>query len=365
MARLIAKVKSTPIDPLILSAKVASFKVHLTEAFKALDMARSEGNAPRFLAERGAVIPDFPNRDYWFLPDVQEELALLVALINQEQPRDFVDFLYVVFSAIIITKGKTSVANVMDLAHSRPHYRSSDGKTNAFERFMERLDKLTGDMMSFSSQLLDKRVNARVVGVDARSLPIPDDSGFNFHFPPYVNAIDYPRAHKFSIFWMPEYLGISSEEYKELGTEYIGTDRVPKSECIERIENEFAIPILDSVIQELADQDLKRAGVTHRYFDNMLRAIAEMCQVVKPGRFTGIVVGPSRIKNIYVPTHQLLAEISAQTTIVSKNKHYSFTVQDIYRRTIDDSKRQLPYIRGEFGPGMRDEYVIILQKRSG
>lgn len=363
LARLVAKVKSTPIDPLLLSACLAGFRIRADRAFSGLDKARSERNVAQFFEQQGAYIPDFPNRDYWFLPEVQEELALLVAIIGKEEPRDFVDFLYVVFSATIITKGKTSVANVMDLAHSRPHYRAPIERPDVLARFMSRLDRLADDLMAFSSRMLGKEVTSKIVGKDARHLPITSNSvELVFTSPPYVNAIDYPRVHKFSIFWLPQYLNTNSEGYTRLGTEYIGTERVPKAECLERVGTLFEIPIVDKIIQDLAEQDTKRAGVTHRYFDNINRVLAEICRVLVPERLAGIVVAPSNIKGIYVPTHQMIAEIGSKTMIVSGEKRYSFEVEDIYQRAIDDSKRQLPYIRGEFGPGMRDEFVIMLKK---
>lgn len=364
LARLMSKVKSTPIDPLLLFSQVASFEVRLRKTFEQLERSRANGGVDKFLLTNGAVIPDFPNRDYWFFPEVQEELALLVAAIGNEKDQDFVDFLYVVFSSTIITKGKTSVANVMDLAHSRPHYREPEEKPNTLDLFNKKLKKLADDLAGFSSTVWGNGVHSRIVGDDARHVPIPTNSvDFVFTSPPYVNAIDYPRAHKFSIFWLPEFLGIDADEYSGLGKEYVGTDRVAKVECEERMEREFALPLVDSVINELAQEDIKRAGVAHRYFENMQMIIAEMCRVLSPGRSAGIVVAPSNIKGVYVPTHQMLAEIGTQTIISIDERSYSFELEGIYSRIIDDSKRQLPYIRGESGPGMREEFVIILQKK--
>jgi hypothetical protein len=163
---------------------------------------------------------------------------------------------------------------------------------------------------------------------------------------------------------MPEHLGVDAEEYKELGKHYLGTERVPKSECELRVQRSFEVPIVDTVIGSLAAKDIKRAGVAHRYFENMGRVLAEACRVLMLERFAGIVVGPSNIKKVYVPTHQILAEMGAQTIITdpSTGNRYTFEVEDIHRRVIDDSKRQLPYLRGQHGPGMRDEFVIMLRK---
>ena len=232
LARLISKVKATPINPLTLSQDNIEFEMKLRDCFKELRSQRKKKSSRKYLEKLGVIIPEFPNRDYWFLPEVQEELALLIFIMGQEDNKDYADFLHVVFSSIIITKGKTSVANVMDLAHSRPHYREPNEIPDVLEKFIAKLNKLARDLSGYSTSIKNSDISAKVIGVDATSIPIADNSiDLVFTSPPYVNAIDYPRAHKFSIFWLPEYLGINAVEYSQLSKEYIGTERVPKSEC--------------------------------------------------------------------------------------------------------------------------------------
>ncbi|MGH9429849.1 MAG: DNA methyltransferase, partial [Terriglobia bacterium] len=152
LARLISKVKSTPIDFWTLQGETNRFEVSLGLAFKELERARRNGIGLEGL-KRKITIPVFLNRDYWFLPEISEELALLKSEILNVANPEIRDFLFVVFSSIIITKGKTSVANVMDLAHSRPHYAKPEAKPDTLKLFIDRLAKLRKSMEKFSANV--------------------------------------------------------------------------------------------------------------------------------------------------------------------------------------------------------------------
>jgi len=167
LSRLMSKVKSTPIDGKVLDKGVMSILSELGIVKAELQQARARGTVESLLKRYHADIPDFPNRDYWFLQPVQEELALLKALISKQSTPDFVDFLCIVFSSIIITKGKTSVANVRDLAHSRPHYAEPTETPDAFKQFELRLGRLNSNLIEFT-QRCDPFVQAKIIGEDAR-----------------------------------------------------------------------------------------------------------------------------------------------------------------------------------------------------
>src|SRR5207237_8890309 len=82
LARLIARVKATPLDPELVAVASSALLADLEDDFARLAEARRRGVA--FAAALpGATIPDFPNRDYWFLPEVCPELALLRARLDR------------------------------------------------------------------------------------------------------------------------------------------------------------------------------------------------------------------------------------------------------------------------------------------
>jgi len=58
--------------------------------------------------------------NYWFPPEVQIELALLITEINKIDEEPLRNLLTVIFSSLIITKSG-GVTYALDLAHTRPH----------------------------------------------------------------------------------------------------------------------------------------------------------------------------------------------------------------------------------------------------
>lgn len=357
LALLISKVKSTPIDFWTLQNETNRFEVSLGLAFKELERARRSGSGLKSLT-REVTVPVFPNRDYWFMPEISEELALLKSEILKVANSDIRDFLLVVFSSIIITKGKTSVANVMDLAHSRPHYARPEAKPDTLKLFIDRLAKLRKSMEKFSSDA-DPNVRAKMIGDDAKQIPLNEEEvDLVFTSPPYVNAIDYPRAHKFTVFWLSEVFGVQPDEYAALGKSYIGTERVDKSECVQRVQATFGLKLVDRIIKELSAVDLKQAGIAHRYFSEMGQVLAEVGRVLKFGKFGVVVVGPSNIRGIPVPTHEAIAELGENVT----GRRWKLECEGILLRRLDRDKRQLPVVRGSFGNGIQTEYLVVLKK---
>lgn len=67
------------------------------------------------------ALPEFHNRDYWFLPEVSAKLALIKqAIAELAAPEEHKRFFYIAFSSLILAR--TSVANARDIVHSRHHY---------------------------------------------------------------------------------------------------------------------------------------------------------------------------------------------------------------------------------------------------
>ncbi|HEY3081630.1 MAG TPA: DNA methyltransferase [Chloroflexota bacterium] len=367
LARLIARVKATPLQPELLEAATSALLADVESDFAELRRARAHA-IPFRDAFRDVPIPEFPNRDYWFLPQISEELALLRRRIDAVEPHPegtrLREFFYVVFSALIITKSSTSVANVRDLAHSRPHRVEPRQKPNVPRAFQQRLARLQRGILDFGRRC-DPSTSLRIVGDDARRLPLEDESvDLVFTSPPYVNAIDYPRAHKFSLHWLGDALGVTPEAYRALGRAYIGTDRVPIAECLALARAPLAeVSRLEETLGRLADSEAagrrggpRRAGVVRRYFDDMAAVLTEVGRVLRPGRHAVVVVCPSQIAGVPVETHALLADL-AEARTGGRLRHV-----ETYARTLDDAKRQLPIVRGRFGTGMRTEYVVVLQK---
>jgi len=283
--------------------------------------------------------------DYWFAPEVQIELLALLKQIESLQENEVRAFLELVFSSIIITKsGGVSLA--LDLAHTRPHrakdklYRSP---IKEFEkRFRQNLNSLSTFSVAHSLVILGCG--------NAQSLPLKDSSvDLVVTSPPYpANAIDYMRAHKFSLVW----LGYPIERLSDYRRRYIGSETLNGT----RLEN--LPPMTADIIRAIASKDRAKQAALHRYYSEMARVLDEMFRVLKPGRAAILVVGSSVIRGVDTRTYDCLAEIGQQV---------GFEVAHVGVRNLDRDRRMMPARRGnernsQIEHRMHREYVIGFYK---
>ncbi|MEN3334869.1 MAG: hypothetical protein V7641_4234 [Blastocatellia bacterium] len=298
--------------------------------------------------------PEFSGRDYWFAQDISVRLALLAYYIAAEPMKDDIrDFFWVAFSSLILAK--TSVASARDIVHSRPHYWEHAETPNVIAKFKSRVQIMRKQMIQFAD-LCRRSSDVKVVTRlgDARRIRRRDESvDLIFTSPPYVTALDYPRAHFLAVAWMEQILGVSLSEYRKHGQAYIGSERlIPSGDFLidQQIGN---FDLTCSTLGRLAKRSEKHAKLTQRYFLDMYDTLAEMHRVLKLGRHAILVVCPSHIRKIAVPT---------QTIFIEMCDALGFKLKQQCTRSISKAKRILPYMQKSFGKRMMTEYVLVFQK---
>lgn len=296
---------------------------------------------------------DSPTReflDYWFLPETQRELACLTLAIREESDYDLRNLLEVIFSSTIVTKSG-GVSRARDLAHTRPHRVSDKVPRRPVPLFANLVERAAE---AYASVDPDSVGHSRIVAGDARALPIPDCSAdLIMTSPPYANALDYMRAHKFSLAW----LGDPIPSLTRLRREYIGSESAG-SGTTTASEDQLPATVRD-VADSVAAADAAKSRVLLRYFADMSASITEMERVLRPGSAAVIVVGPSTMRGILVPTHECLASLAKQA---------GFEVVRVAPRNLDRDRRMMPARNsGRSGSGaqttgierrMHTEYVI-------
>ncbi len=341
LALLICRVKTHAVDLLEATwagRRVVSSAVKLLQGASRLEPAMRERFSPASL--------EFIN--YWFAKQSQRELmALLLAIEREHLAQPLVDFLKIVFSSIIITKsGGVSLA--YDLAHTRPHLLRGKPYKDAIKAFEMRLNKSAALLWQLPSDRKDVEIQQQ----DCRErLPLTDDSvQLIVTSPPYANAIDYMRAHKFSLVWFGEDIGALST----LRLTYIGSEKmgVPDSP-------DFPASVY-RVIEKLQAVDDRKSRVLAKYFRDMRIALCEMFRVLEPGHCCLVVVGPSTMRGQTVKTHELLGEIG---------NDIGFQTADIAERKLDRDRRMLPVAfrrnhNSQIESRMHEEYIIGLFKPS-
>ncbi len=276
--------------------------------------------------------------DYWFLEDTQLELLALIREIEKIADEAIKQFLMLIFSSIIITKSG-GVTMAYDLAHTRPHRVLSKVPNSAFQDFSKRLFK---NLQKFQ-ELPPAEVFLKEA--DAKNMPLAGESvDLIFTSPPYANnAIDYMRAHKFSLVWF----GCKISDLKQIRKTYLGSETTLNF----RLND---LPAYSkSKVLELKKINKKKGRALHRYYSEMCEVIKEMYRVLKHGRACVIVVASSVLSGVDVETHLCLSEIG---------KTHGFEMAHTGKRSIDRNRRMLPTSHNKTGSQietrMHTEYIL-------
>lgn len=359
LALLVSKVKVTSLDA---NEAARLGKKALEQAELAVEQKSSRLEAK--LESRSAKTREFIN--YWFAKETQIELQALIDAIQQIENHAVRIFLKLTFSSTIITKASVSFA--FDLAHTRPHrakivYSKAGQVILGQDRIEDPTDreKLLTKTLKSPLREFDKRLHQNIQGLreasfgeirphvvfgNAEALPLDENSvDLIVTSPPYAaNAIDYMRAHKFSLVWMGYPIDALGDKRKE----YIG------GEAITGVDYEELPEEAKDMVDAIAKIDEKKGRVLHRYYSETTRLLREMKRVLKPGKAAIVVVGDSTMRGKNTQTGYCVADIG---------RSIGFEVPKIGFRDLDRNRRMMPT---EFQPSsdsqiqrrIHDEYVI-------
>lgn len=378
LALLLTRVKVRPLD-IPTARRTGDRIVESAEAVSAQDRA---GLMHRLDQRWNKRTKEFV--DYWFPLETQLELLALVEAIAQVSDLELRSFFELALSAIIITKtGGVSLA--LDLAHTRPHRakivldekgrvvaggevlesgpvrsgRVAEGgnERNAFvtkklrspiEEFKKRYLQNIGGL----SFLREGGFHPRLQFGNARELSLEDSSvDLIVTSPPYAsNAIDYMRAHKFSLVW----LGHSIDQLSDTRKRYIGGESTTDV-------NYFELPKYPAqIVEEIGIRDARKGRILHRYYSEMTSSLKEMFRVLRPGRAAIVVVGSSEMRGIDTRTGKCLSDIG---------RSIGFDVPSVGVRQLDRNRRMMPAgaklnRTSQIQNRMHEEFVIGFLKRN-
>jgi DNA modification methylase len=361
LARLIAKVKTTPGD----IAELSNREDLLLRRIRTL--------------QDPIPTPEFRNIDLWFSKKVQRMLSRIRFCIDELENDYCRDFFQVCFSSIIrdvsfadpkipppvILRPENFADNPVQKEKAKRIMEKKE-KANPLLYFKVAIDKNIKRLKQLNEFAANGRVKAEIIWDDARTLSrgkltrngVMDKSrqtrvraksiGLVLTSPPYINAQKYLRTTKFELLW----LGLMEEkEQASLDKNFIGTERIYSDEY--RKLTLIEIPSADHVIKDIFDKDPQRAAIVSRYFCDMRKVIEQVHRVLKDeGRFV-LVIGNNTIRGSKVNNQKILSEIAA-----SEGK---FEVEMIL---VDEIRsRGMITKRHESGGLVLDEWVLILKKR--
>jgi len=330
LAVAISKVWTTPID---LSAFRGLGKKMISEA---KELKNEDIYLPWI--DNNEKAKDFIN--FWFAQNQISDLRKIAFLLNSA-PHAYKDALFVALSRLIIRKNN-GASLAADISHSRPHKVKTK---NGFDTFSEYLKSV-----EFISKRIEEQPPPGSVTVqlgDARDLRQIDNNSIDMIItsPPYLNAIDYIRGHKFSLIWY----GTDLDKLREIRSSNVGAER--KADLLES-ERPFVEEVLGSlkISGKMSD---RQTGFIKRYISDMEKILSEVARVLKKHGKAVIVIGNNSRQGNYVRNDSILIACAKKRGLDVVNKRI---------RKIPQNRRYLPppssREQSELRKRMRQEVIL-------
>ncbi len=278
-------------------------------------------------ANKASFKPDLHNIHHWF----PEENIQLLSFLKEEIEHTFretgdnnmYNFLCTCFASIV---KKCSYA---DDTSPKPYVSRRINKKPQSVRnaFLKTLDSCLRSMKEYSHKTLG---HVSMISDDARQINAPEYDGrisLAITSPPYINAFDYVRSLRLENAWLGFYgdSNIVSIKKKQVGTETISVN-VYSADM-----KDTGILKLDLVLRRIHKLDRKRAFVVSKFFDDMNKNLSEVNRLLANNAHYVIVIGDSRIRQVDVPTHEILIDIAKQNKFRLENL-FSYIIKNRYLR---------------------------------
>jgi DNA modification methylase len=338
LARLIAKVKITPVDPNHLE----SLSEQLLSRIRVDD------------SENGDWIPEIPNRDHWFRPEVLRDLATIKQHVWRMRKGDSKDFFRICFSSIIRKMSNSDADSLIPEVTSFRKKLDEQGRTSfdSISKFENTVRNKLIDaegLWRISKEVEEKYWSppvVKIIGNDARDVRLDDsDMDIAITSPPYASAVHYVSVHKLEMYWLD-----LLDDLAKLDGRVVGTSRAYVNEY-RPWEPKTEVPELRVLLQELLEKEKKSAYIVYKYFDDMRRNFIEVNRVLKRNGRYCMVVGENTFRKVRIPTYAILARIGTKCGFDLKGMY----VYDVINRHLDIPRWNNSRIE--------KDYILVFQRR--
>lgn len=315
LARLIAKVKSTALDPELLQDATR-------ELLERVDGTRIAGYRP-----------SIPTLNHWFSDDAVERLSQIRGAVDSfEASPDLHDFFTVCFSSIIRRASNADNQTMKTyVSHTLPKK-----PEDANRLFRSTLDDYVARMVDYWGQREPSSKTEVLGNIDARTLAsgwIEKDLptiDLAVTSPPYIKSVDYVYNQMAELFWIGDRWGLATQkDQNEAKRKYMGNDR-PLGRSVEAP----APPPIGDIpywVDRVTSADRKLGHVASRYFNDSVAHFRNIARVLKLGGTYVYVVGDSTIAGVAIPTHKLVAQCAAEAGF-ELTRYFGYEIRNKHMR---------------------------------
>lgn len=341
IATLVAKVKTTPINPILLSQEFTNLYFDITN--------RLNGQYDYYLKEALDKIPKNERIDYWFKNETKNKLAILLTKILENQNNDIRDFFLVSFAQILKTCSiwmQKSVKPTRDL--KKKDY-------EPIKTFFEQTKKMIKKHAEFD-KILNNEIKQNIDNYreikcqDARNLPCENEKAtLIVTSPPYVTSYEYADLHQLPLLWFGYLNELSEFRKKFMGSAYKERENI-------NLQSNLA----NEIVTKLGNN--KKGKEVKNYFADMLETWIEVKRVLKKGGRACIVIGNTQFNGVEILNAEVFKE---------QFENIGFKTHNIIHREIPS--KMLPSTRnaetGRFAKTSNTdklayptEYILIMEK---
>lgn len=361
LAILLAKVKTTPLDEVIIkklsrnvlletTEKIVGYRNRGRKGFTSIEQWTDKGNTKRDF-EGSLDIPKAANLKLWFKENVIDELAIVRKIIlDIDCKREYEDFFRICLS---FTAMKTSNADFESHQSHPSRYKPEKLETlspDVLSIFREKVNDSMKRIISFSREASRNEVKCHVISGDTRRLDLsgiePNKVDLIVTSPPYgeeQNTIGYHRWARIMSYW----LGFSNEEMSK--SEKLTLGALSNTEA--NIPSKTGQYFVELVKHKATRKNGKsRAASLANFFKDYNESIIQMAKWTKPGAIIAIVVGNRLVAGHRVAMDKVTVELASESNLRQLKTFYRDIPNTIMPKRIPE------------GETIAKESIIILEK---
>lgn len=383
LAILLTEVKSNALSPKKLSQdfKVlqesinSNYKYHneildtiddfiLSQNLDITDKKTWGENAPayikQFLQQKRSTlnVPNFKNIGYWFKPNILLELSLIAQEIQKVNNIEFKKFYIVAFSELL--RLVSNRRNGEFKMYRMPVEKIITFNPNVLDTFYSILLKNIKKMEEFYTQTKTLSPSNSHIKLDnAKELiSVPDNSiDLLITSPPYGDSrttVAYGQFSRLTLQWndfLENKDDISNESMK-LDNKLMGGIKYRNGYAYE-----LSSPTLKTALNNIVSKDLERSGDVFSFYKDLDMCLEATSKKSKKGTYQFWVVGNRTVKEVYLETDKILAELAQ-----AHNLQYITTFTRNIHNKVMPSKNSPSNKAGATISTMLNEYIVILKK---
>lgn len=334
LAVFLAKVKTTPLDPSLLT-KAYFLIVEKSHQSEIKDVS----------------LPKFPNLNFWFNEKTIAQLAKLKHIILKTTSGDTKDFFMATFSEVVRLASNTKNGEFKLVRMSTE--KLQDWNPNVLNMFRKKAESNIAGMSDFFHEVPNNRHARIIIGDSSEDNKIPNNSiDLILTSPPYGDSrttVAYGQFSRLSSQWID--LFEDPAEASQVDNQLLGGNK------INDLSHNLKSAHLTAVIKTIARQDISRAKEVLSFFIGLNRCMEQAHSILKPKHYMCIVIGNRLVKQVRIPTDIIIAELGNEI---------GFTCETIIARNIPGKKmpiRNSPTnIAGQLADTMNKESIVVLRK---